>query len=59
MAVAVYIGVARMVTMIDVSWDNFMMVVMIEMMLVTLVNPKVILMFNLVVSCVPIVMFLV
>ena len=59
MAVAVYIGVARMVTMIDVSWDNFMMVVMIEMMLVTLVNPKVILMFNFVVRCVPIVMFLV
>ena len=48
-----------MVTVIDVTWFNFMMVIMIEVMLVTLVNPKVILMFNFVVRCVPIVMFLV
>ena len=59
MAVAVFIGVTLMITVIDVTWLNFMILIMIEVMLVTLVNPKVILMFNFVVRCVPIVMFLV
>ena len=48
-----------MVTVIDVSWLNFMMVIMLEVMLVTLVRSKVILMFNFVVRLVSKVMFVV